>query len=1027
MDRLPKTDYYSRSKESKVTKWRSCLTLTILISLLTGPFLFLPVGSMQVQQETAGVGPPYSPGNRTLPILSFSPDVVISSTVTSLGTMVTNPSSNPYFINSITIIVPNANWMFSGTPTCGNAFLRTVTAYSSNAIECSGSLPPGVSEVLNIGSILPPLSPATSSAVSGNFTTLYADSGSNTAVYEDNPLTLYDISPTSIQISIDPRVQNTVTNYIAGTEPYLVSATLSSGQQGVPMDFTFSNPNYPSMANYSASMNPSLGFSNATGTTTSVFTPSNHAGDSTNLVASIANSTVLTATLASSIITQAGAPSKVIIQSINSSTNAYAVSSHYLTNEGTTIGTINDQMFTGAVAAKTDVRYVVTDSYSNPVSLDTISQLSISITATGGGLFDGDSPDSLVPVVKCGIGAVGVTFSCPNGQTYNALPFNYFQSSLYGYVGLISITIIGAGIDITGTSGKLITGLLSTVGQIKADSPAILATNRGDTLPNIRAGDILNVSVSLPINQAGVPITLSICQKDEMDGSGVNCNTNTNATGTFSTGASNILLTSINSPSSSAFALFNASTISGSTVSFVYSLSVQDDSGVKGIKVNSSQSESIHIIAGPASKLKVSLFSAYGNPASSSTDDIITNGRVLNGSSVYVNVAFADAYGNVAPAPTISYLITLQPSSGSVSVTTISGGSGCVDTQCSIGLVAWYLPNVVGDVSTLTASAEINGTFVSSDYLVTTVSASPLISIQPSGEKVIYSDNPEILVQGLANVSSGFPRSPAHSNPNTITKLAYRVGIKGAWTDIPIVQGQDESWSLSLILPQGMSLVYFNLTDSLGNEASISQEYLMDASHMNVTTPMVVGTNITLNIIDAEGDINSSSIKAWLNGTVVPSSSLIISGSEIEGNYSSFSLTLVSLGAGKWNVTVSAADFSGDSATTKANVLVSYPQDDTFSLNITSLSLLGPYHIINASVISHSPTTQIVYVIAVVQDSLGQIVSVSTATVALPPEGTTFAEPILNVGTGSYKVQLFIWSTSGISLSQTQTMNVTIA
>jgi len=69
--------------------------------------------------------------------------------------------------------------------------------------------------------------------------------------------------------------------------------------------------------------------------------------------------------------------------------------------------------------------------------------------------------------------------------------------------------------------------------------------------------------------------------------------------------------------------------------------------------------------------------------------------------------------------------------------------------------------------------------------------------------------------------------------------------------------------------------------------------------------------------------------------------------------------------------------------------------------------------------------TAVVY--AVVHNSAGQTVSYSTATLQLAAGATGIAYPVLfGLPSGTYSVTVFVTSTSGVAISTSQTVSVTL-
>jgi len=82
---------------------------------------------------------------------------------------------------------------------------------------------------------------------------------------------------------------------------------------------------------------------------------------------------------------------------------------------------------------------------------------------------------------------------------------------------------------------------------------------------------------------------------------------------------------------------------------------------------------------------------------------------------------------------------------------------------------------------------------------------------------------------------------------------------------------------------------------------------------------------------------------------------------------------------------------------------------------------------IAATVTNNAPNALTVVVFAVVNNAAGQTVLISSGTISLAAGATGVAYPVLaGLAHGTYTVNLFVLSTTGISYSATSTISVTV-
>ena len=981
--------------------------LVVTLLLVFSSFTFLPALAYKGGAVTGAAN--ISPNTTQVPpTISGSQNVVVASTPTPFSVTVANPSSNPYAIMSLTVQSPSSSWTFSSPPaacdSAAGAALGSVGAASSTAVQCvaaGAGLQPGFSETLSLGDLAGPASPATSSPPSVSLKTLVVDS-SSPASYQGETFVVYSITSTTVTVTLSP----TSTNFVAGSSPYTVTAQLTSLQPGVPIVFSEANAG----ANGEVVTPSTAVFSDSNGMATASFAPSNTAGITDSAIATVGVNSGISGSSAT-VTTVAAAPSEI---SILTSTTVSGSSTHYLGTQGTTTNTNTAGTFTGAESAIGDITYKFADRYGNGIDFATLTNTKITITAlSGGGIFD---TTNLPNIVQCGV--TSPQFTCPASGISQSLPFNYFQNGAYQTIGQVSITLTGtynsAPISVSGTSGQLVTTTFT------ASSPtpdvAILGTNCG-TAGSPVAGCSVNVSATLSTVQQNVPVQLYVCNSTD----NVGCTISSKYTGSFSNALQTIA--GVTTASGTFSAAFAVDTLAGQQVQFVAAVTAPTDTTPTQVLANSSLSAVQTTQAGAAAQLVV--LTAYDKVGTY----LITNGQSVPSATIYVDVALADAYGNrVLNTASNQIQVNLVPASGVLSATTVYIAQGTPDTFSSFGSIAWTLPSSVGINDTLTASAVFAGKSTSTVYTITTVSATPILGVSSPKpvNGIVYSKTGAIVLSGTANVSAGYQATGGASNGEVdIASLSYKVG-SSAWSSVPVAAANQVVWSAALLLPSGMSTITLNTTDSAGNTAVQTVQVLVDnaAPTFGNLTVCDCQTAAAVTVNDSSGDLNASSVQAWVNGTAVPASSVSVSGTNNPGSSVSYTVTIDGLTTGAWSVKISASDLAGNTASTTQTLVIKVPPGSTFTLT-SAPGMISKYHVANVNVTSHDTTTDTVVVFAVVTNNLGQTVQISTSTVTVAAGATVSAYPVINVPSGTYTVTLFVWSTSGESLSQTGTMTVT--
>ncbi len=964
---------------------------------------------------------------------------------TTFGVNVTNPASNAFAITSITIIAPAASvgFSFAGTPTCGtttttgnNELLDNVGAYSSSAVQCTSGtgagLPPGFSTIIHLGALIGPAVADSATPTQGTFTSLVVDSSGTGESYAGGSFVEYSIAPatiTAVDLSISP-----ATTYTAGGAAITVTADLSSGEVGVPLVFSFPSSYSPVSAygrTFTSTLSPSSTLSSGA-TTTTTWTPSDYALEpATGITAAIGNAVYTDSSDLSALITTVPAtPSEV---------------SFYFTISGTTYGTdyltLHTEVSTTYYAeAGTEISFSLADAYSNPVAFST-AVTGVSLVSSGGDLLAGTTLDASL---SCGTAAT--TFKCPTSGTSLAFPLtsgtgvadyvNYVQGSLYGTTSTVSATITTSTGSYTGTSGSIITSTLDPTlaapavfnETLNAQTP--LTTHCGDVCGDgvVQAGNQIYVVQTLtPIAQEGVPITLNFCPACSGTSAG------------YDGGISGFIVSETLYTNSSGIVQEKepANITIGATAQFNDTMAAPETT------------DTTNTIAG--SGLSIAMLTTVGSIATLKIN-VAANTSPLTGPNVkysapsatnYVAIAYADSYGNLIPvadAPAVQTQIALSATSGALlSATNVYIGANTVATNISVtgppagtafGEIELTMPSTVGTTVTLTATGVVSGVSVVGTASLTTVSDSPTISVtSPLPIKTtIYSSALETIFKGTANASIGLPSTD-------IVSIGYQVGT-GTWESVATAALHNVTWSIPIILTEGLNTVTFNATDNESPAVTtVSSPFtvLVDTTTPTFSAMKVAssGATVDLNVTSAEGDLNASSVVAWYNGTAIPSSAITVTGTNNPGSSVVYSVAINPPVIGTWSLEVSATSLAGLTGTTTATITTTsttvVPPSTTFSFPAPTSCTIGTYNAVCVSLSNSQTTSETGVVFAVLHNAAGATIEVATSTVTVAGLGSQVGYVVVNVPAGTYSVNVFVWSTTGAAISAPQTVSITVA
>lgn len=884
--------------------------------------------------------------NATQPTLTPSPTVVFASTATAYTLTVKNPISNAYAIIAFTVSLPSG-WTFGGAPSCGPTFLGVVTIKSASAIECTSSgignqLNPGFSTTLNLGTLTGPASPATSPAVTGSISTSMIDTGSNPAAYPGPSLTETSITAgTTISMSLP-----VTGNFVAGSAPLTATATVSSGQQGVPVSFSFTNGGYPS-AGFTSSLSPASGTTGATGSISSTFTPSNKAGDATSITATIATLAALTG--ASGVVTTvAASPSAVTFYL---SAGAFP-STHYLSIFGTTTHFVTGSTtYSGAYDNTGDMTWAVSDQFGNPASgLSGVSGSLIAATpSTGAAYFDVQSP--MLNTFNTG------------GATTGTVP-KYVQTGTYGTVGKLTSTVSGFyGVNpfsVSGFSGNLVTGTFQIAVQPTpgAYGSGIYAgvCNPGDC--TTQAGSSFSVSAtygtSLAHSQSNVPLTLYA----------LTCGDSANPqTGTFtSSGTKSVSLFS--NSTGQAAASFKADTFAGDAVRFISNVSAPTDATPGHWLGASGFSGCVDTIPGAAAQFVVQTY--WDSHTNLPNNKLSTSGTA--GATYFITVSLADVFGNaVTNSEPNQIQLTLSSTVGVLSATNVYIATGYTGTG-SFGPISLTIPSstALGTVVTLTATGPVNGVIVHGVGSFTIVSPLPTIGVKSPvlSAGVFYTMSNTVVFTGSANVSKGLPGPLAHV-PVDIASVGFKVNTNH-WLSAAIATNNKVTWSVAASFAAGLNTIQFNATDNTAARNTVvspAYQLLVDPGTPTITFPSSTTSNtgsVTVTITAPLGDLNTNSITGTWGGVAIPASSISWTGSNTLGSSSAFSVTFSGLSAATQALKVTAATLAGGSATASQTFTITVLQNQTFTSSgsgLPTVTTQGGFQGVAVTFVNNGPAT----------------------------------------------------------------------
>ncbi len=976
---------------------------TILALLaLSGMLLLVPA-----------VVPAHAAGNASLPSLTAAPNTLLSAN-TPVTFTTTNPSSNAYALTSMTIIAPSG-WSFVlATFSCPTG-LTLLGASSTSAFQCTGTLPPGFSATAT-GTVTP-VTANTGPAATGTFSSAVVDASSS-ASYNGPTVVLYSIAAGTTVSCVTPIGAGTCaapggTNFIAGSAPITVTATLSTNQAGVPIVFSVTTA--PS-AGFTATVSPTSSTTTAGATQSSAttsFTPSNHFPDTTTITATIGTSGTHGAS--GVISTVAGSPSTVGWTyagptSFNAGKTFYLSTGYF--GLPTYAGATRMAEFPfGALSGPFTVS--VSDSFGNAIAYNNanLAGVAITVAASGGSGFD-NGGTALLSTISCATVGINNCNAAGGGQ----IDLNYFQGYTYGFVGalsaLITGTYFGTAFSVSSTSGNIITGTDTTY----TIAAASLAPGAGTT-------DKITVTPVGGLTQPGVPVTFNLCGFQV--GATVCPGVTTGYTGSFVGGGQTGFGATTGGATGTATATYTVDTALNSKGEWNATYAAPTTAAPKTV---ASAGLTGVAITGPgaAASFTSLVYFDQGVTALSSTPSIVPGGIM------YVNVQLVDEFGNPTTNTGVTQiqvqLSVTAPSTIAVQSAYIPfGGSNTVAT---FGYIQWTVPSTVavGSVLTLTMNGVVNGIQLSPapSYTVKVVSPLPTLNVlapTPSSSGYIYSSTTGVTFKGWANVSAGYSPLTTH-----IATVGYKVGTT-PWVQTAGSGTATDNYILSLFMPVGLSTLQINATDNThAKNTAVSQVYnvLVDTQPPTFTFSTASSNNgcVTVTAATAEGDFNEAltgtgAFSASFGGVAVSSGAITWAGTQTPGTAGSVAATICGLVSQTATFSVTGSTLAGLSSTNSESLTVTVPFADsvTFNTATATYGTVGAYSGVTVTVTNGWNTAQTLVIYATFKSGTSIYVADGTVTLAAGASAPVFCIDVIPIPAGSYTVTFAAVTTSNQAVS----------
>jgi hypothetical protein len=431
----------------------------------------------------------------------------------------------------------------------------------------------------------------------------------------------------------------------------------------------------------------------------------------------------------------------------------------------------------------------------------------------------------------------------------------------------------------------------------------------------------------------------------------------------------------------------------------------------------SGASFAVTTIAGAPSKLLVSTYFDIGlaNPTT----------KTIAGQLDYINVRLVDFWGNPAinAGGQLQIALSFSPSSaGTLSATSVYISQFASDTHGSFGTIDFQVASgaALGPIA-FTATG-----FFSGSGTLTVVSPNPTITVNtPSGTigHIVYSGFSGVGLSGTAAVSAGVFPVP------TIASVSFSVDGGTA-----VTAAGTTSWSAVVTLANGLHTVSFTSKDSVGSvSAANTTTILIDTGKPTITAPTTLaygaGTPVCFSIADTEGDLNSASVVATSNSSATLTTT--VTGTNNPGAPVTYQACVAGLPAttGHWSLTLNAKNLAGNAATSVTAVVqvtVAFANSLVLSGSLSSSTVNG-YTGVSGSYSNQWSSSQSVIVFAVWKNSAGQTVYVSAGSAAISSGGSqSFFLPEVGLASGTYTVNVSVWTTSNAPVSVQTSTSVTV-
>jgi hypothetical protein len=701
-----------------------------------------------------------------------------------------------------------------------------------------------------------------------------------------------------------------------------------------------------------------------------------------------------------------------------------ATKTHYVTTFGTPTGGTGNY---AKLALTTGLTGSVADSFGNSVTSGITAQ-SCSLTAFGGTFDSAGTAISTNSVA--GSGAVAPCGT--NGAIASTL--NYFQAGTYGTTAYVQVSMTGTfgGSSFTAV-GKTTNIISSTFDTAAATAPAV-SPAAGTTPAGNAAGAVTTIALTYTLTnlQVGVPVIFfGVNSTNPYSGSFVGGTGPSFHKGAVSDSANITVSTVLNT----------AGTLAIATATFTIDPTVTPARSVTfNVKVKAPTTAAPGTVLGPtastgafvtgpgtASKLIVKTYFDTGL--------ITATSKTVSNQNIYFNIVLADYWSNpvtVSSGSQLQIALAASPSgSGTFSATSVYIASGCHDTAGTAcgGLFGTILFAVSSGAALGAITMSATG-FYSGSGTLTVVSANPTISVNtPSGTigHTIYSAFAGVGYSGTAAVSAGLATAP------TISAIQYTVD--GGSTQSAT---GGTAWSFVVTLAAGLHTVVAWAKDSNGAlSATNSTTLLVETSSPTITAPSTLsygaGQSVSFTITDSLGALNAASVSVKVNGTALTAGAssgqtFTVSGTNLPGSSVTYTVTITGLAAstGHYGLTVGASNLAGNAATpVTAVVKVTVAFASSVVISGTAIqTTIGGFSGIQVSYSNGWTSSQNLIVFAVWKNAAGQTVAVSTSglTLASGATGAAFAPLASALPTGSYTVNIFVWTTSNNSVSSTTTI-----